>query len=378
MFTKWLTENSSTPKRTVRPVLAVALSAALLVTSGCSLLPKEDEEEVLPAINPPKISEKPRYDVVTETLITSVGGMGKLMSLQEETLFFKGDSKVDGKKLKELYIKSGDVVKKGQPIAELDVTDLQKQLRSKQLEFRKKEAEMKKTLRDSDTMDPVDLEQAKIAFEEERQVLQDLQNDIGNAVLTAPFDGTIVTVSVQKGATIKAYDPIALLADTSRLAVAAQLTNKEDYNKIALGMSVEVEINGAGKQTGKIKRLPVLTDDNNNQNGGFNGGFNGGYNDPNGNGQKQDSIDNYLLIDIDKMPKEVSRGTPLSIKVITNRKENAVVIPLVALRQIGSRTYVQVVDEQGKREVDVEIGQQTSTSVEILKGLTPGQKVVGK
>jgi len=378
MFTKWLTENSSTPKRNARPVLAVALSAALLVTSGCSLLPKEDEEEVLPTINAPKISEKPRYDVVTETLITSVGGMGRLMSLQEETLFFKGDSKVDGKKLKELYVKSGDVVKKGQPIAELDVSDLQKQLRSKQLEFRKDEAEMKKTLRDSDTMDPVDLEQAKIAFEEKRQVLQDLQNDIGSAVLTAPFDGTIVTVSVQKGATIKAYDPIALLADTSRLAVAAQLTNKEDYNKIALGMSVEVEINGAGKQTGKIKRLPVLTDDNNNQNGGFNGGFNGGYNDPNGNGQKQDSIDNYLLVDIDKMPKEVSRGTPLSIKVITNRKENAVVIPLVALRQIGSRTYVQVVDEQGKREVDVEIGQQTSTSVEILKGLTPGQKVVGK
>lgn len=374
MFTKWLTENSSTPKRTVRPVLAVALSAALLVTSGCSLLPKEDEEEVLPAINPPKISEKPRYDVRTDTLTTSVGGGGKLMSLQEENLFFTGDSKVDGKKLKELYVRSGDIVKKGQPIAELDVTDLQKQLRTKQLEFRKDEAEMKKTLRDSDTMDPVDLEQAKIAFEEKRQVLQDLQSDIGNAVLTAPFDGTIVTVSVQKGATIKAYDPIALLADTTRLTVAAELNNKEDLNKIALGMPVEVDINGAGKQKGKIKRLPVITEDNN-QNGGFNGGY-----DPNGNGngQKQDSIDKYLIVELDKMPKEVSRGTPLSISVITNRKENAIVIPLVALRQIGSRTYVQVVDEQGKREVDVEIGQQTSTDVEILKGLTPGQKVVGK
>ncbi|MDU2242948.1 MAG: efflux transporter periplasmic adaptor subunit, partial [Paenibacillus sp.] len=42
-------------------------------------------------------------------------------------------------------------------------------------------------------------------------------------------------------------------------------------------------------------------------------------------------------------------------------------------------TYVQVVEEDGtKREADVEVGMQTSTDVEIVKGLTPGQKVVGR
>jgi macrolide-specific efflux system membrane fusion protein len=64
---------------------------------------------------------------------------------------------------------------------------------------------------------------------------------------------------------------------------------------------------------------------------------------------------------------------------VTNKKENATVIPSAALRTYAGRNYVQVVDPNGiKSEVDVEVGQQTSTLVEIIKGLSPGQKVVGK
>ena len=79
------------------------------------------------------------------------------------------------------------------------------------------------------------------------------------------------------------------------------------------------------------------------------------------------------------MPKERHSRYAIIINIITQRKENAIVIPPSTLRSIGSRTYVQVVDSNGsKREVDVEVGQQTSTEIEILKGLTPGQKVVGR
>ncbi|MNT81340.1 macrolide transporter subunit MacA [compost metagenome] len=79
------------------------------------------------------------------------------------------------------------------------------------------------------------------------------------------------------------------------------------------------------------------------------------------------------------MPEQVSRGTQLSVEIVVQKKENAVTIPPSALRTITGRNYVQVVDASGaKREVDVELGLQTSTSVEILKGLEPGQKVVGR
>ncbi|MNE85837.1 macrolide transporter subunit MacA [compost metagenome] len=75
----------------------------------------------------------------------------------------------------------------------------------------------------------------------------------------------------------------------------------------------------------------------------------------------------------------MERGRPLSATIVTQRKENAVLIPISALRSVGSRTYVQIVEADGsKREADVEVGLQTSTELEILNGLTPGQKVVGR
>ena len=83
--------------------------------------------------------------------------------------------------------------------------------------------------------------------------------------------------------------------------------------------------------------------------------------------------EDFLIVQLDKMPKNVMRGTLLLAHDMTKRKENAIVIPPSALRTMGSRTYVQVVEQDGtKREVDVEVGQQTATETEIVKGLDTG------
>ncbi|XEC96900.1 efflux RND transporter periplasmic adaptor subunit [Paenibacillus tarimensis] len=376
MSTKWWTENSSKSyneeeaagirwprRRWPKAALAIMLSVSLAVTSGCALLPAEEEEEQLPAITPPQISKKPEYEVTTTTLETKVQGIGKLLSLQEETLYFT----LDGKRLKSLEVKLGDQVQEGQLIGELDVDDLVKDLRMKRLQFRNQEIQMKETLRKRDEMDPVEFEQASIAFEEGRQALVDLEEEIAKAKIAAPFSGTIVSLRVQKGDSIKAYDPVAIVADTSRLTVAATIS-KDKLGQVAVGMPVVVDINNAGKYQGKVKQLPVAGEDSNN-----NGGVQGG-----GSGSQSERPEDFLIVELDEMPEGLNRGTPLSVSIITNRKENAVVIPVAALRSLGSRTYVQVVDEEGKREVDVAVGQQTSTQVEILEGLKPGQKVVGR
>lgn len=358
MSIKWLTENSSLHKT----LLSIALTVSLVAASGCSLLPKEAEEEVLPAITPPKLSEKPVHVVKTTTLETKVRAGGKLMSTKEETLYFTQD---DTKRIKELYVKTGDAVKAGQPIAELDVTTLESDLRQKRLQQRNEELQMIELLRKNDgSKSATELEQAKIQFELKKEELAKLEQSIAQAKLVAPFDGTIVSVSVKKGDNVKGYDDIAVLADLSQLTVAADLS-ADDLKKVAIGMDVVVDINSAGQHKGTVKQLPVpKTDDGQGQGP---------------QGQKKDKIDNYLLVALDPFPAGLNRGTPLSVSIITQRKENAIVIPTSALRSYSGRNYVQVVDDKGnKQEVDVEIGQQSSTEVEIVKGLQPGQKVVGR
>lgn len=356
MSMKWWTGNLF--KRS----LVLAMSATLVFASGCSLLPDEKAEEVLPDIVPPQISKKPEYEVTTKTLETKVQVIGKLISLEEETLFFT----LDNKHLKELYVKSGDSVQAGDIIGELDVDDLVKTLRLERIAFKTEENNMKQVLRERDEMDPMDFEAKQIAFEEKRQKLVDMDEEISKATLVAPFSGTIVSLSVQKGDTIKAYAPIAIVADTALITPAAKLT-KTELEKVAPGLEAVVNISSVGSFKGSIKQLPVKSTEND---GGGGGGT--------GNEPKPERPEDFMIIDAEGLPEGLNRGTPISINIITKRTENAVVIPPSTLRSIGSRTYVQVVDEDGKREVDVEVGQQTATDVEILQGLEPGQKVVGR
>ncbi|MGG4141737.1 biotin/lipoyl-binding protein [Paenibacillus algorifonticola] len=362
MSMKWLTGSLFK-----RPAI-ISLAAIMLITSGCSLLPAEEEEEVLPSIAPPQISKKPEYEVTTDTLETKVNVIGKLISSREEPIFFT----LDGKNLKELNIKVGDKVSAGQVIGQLDVDELTKKLRMDKLAFRKEETAMKEALRTRDEMDPVEFEERSILFEEKKQALVDQEADIAKATLTAPISGTVVSLNVEKGAAIKAYSTIAVIADTTTLIPAAKLT-KDEIAKIVVGMPIVAEISNSGKFKGTVKMMPMTNTDS--SSGGNNGG-NGGTGT--GNNTDKERPEDFMQVEIKNLPKNLTRGTPLSISIITKRKENVIVIPPSTLRSIGSRTYVQVIDADGKREVDVEVGQQTATQIEILKGLEPGQKVVGR
>lgn len=370
MSMKWWMGNSSKGKRTARPVFTASLACLLVLSSGCALLPDEAEEEVLPSITTPKLSKKPEYAVQSQTLETKVRGSGRLLSTVEEDLYFTDEG---SRRIKNIAVKTGDQVQQGQLIAELDVTELENQMNQNRLQLRRDELDMIQKLRDSSELSAEELEQVKIDFELKKERFRETEQTIANSKLRAPFSGTIVSVSVEKGDTAKAYDTVATIADLSQLTVAATLSN-DDLQKVSVGMEVLVDINSAGQHKGKVLRLPIPKENSGGNNGGIPGFPGGGI-----GGNQPQTIDDYLIVELDQFPAGLNRGTPLSVTIITNRKENVTTIPLAALRTYAGRNYVQVVDADGnKREVDVEIGQQTSTEVEIVKGLTPGQKVVGR
>lgn len=365
MSMKWWMENLLNKKRGItRTLVLLSLSIILVMTAGCSLLPNEEQEEDLPVITPPTVSKKPEYTVRTETIEKKVSAVGKLMSQREEPLYFTAD----GLHIKNVLVKPGDKVKAGAVLVELDVEALEKELRKAKLEFRQQEITMKETLRKKEEMDDFEFEKASIVFEDQRQALVDLEKKIAEGTLTAPFSGTIVSMSAEKGGIVKSYESLGTISDTSSLVVAASFA-KEDLEKLSVGMRATVDINSVGVFEGKVKVMPSNTDTSSG-----NGNGNGGGTPP-----KKDSIDQYLIVQLDKWPADMERGRQLGVTIVTEKKENAVLIPISALRSIGSRTYVQVIEADGsKREADVEVGMQTSTDVEILKGLTPGQKVVGR
>jgi macrolide-specific efflux system membrane fusion protein len=349
MFMKWPMAGWGSKKW--RFMLALALTSVWMTASGCSLSPEASDAELIQLIEPPKLSKKPEFTVARADIETKVSATGKLMSARQEELKFGGESG----QISELMVKAGDTVKKGQTIAKLATGTLETQLKRKNIEVRQAELAMIEKLRD-DSRTPMQKELDELNFELLVSERDELQAKLDASELTAPFDGTIVSFAKEVGDMANAYETIGELADWTKLVVAAGFS-ASDQEKIAIGMEAQVQINTLGSFKGKVSRMPIAS----------------------ASGGKGGALDAFVLIELDNFPKDAKSGTPLSAAVVTERKKDAVLIPPAALRTGSGRNYVQVVDAEGnKREVDVEVGLSTSTEVEILKGLEPGQKVVGR
>ncbi|MCD9026209.1 efflux RND transporter periplasmic adaptor subunit [Cohnella silvisoli] len=333
------------------PTRLLIAAVCLSLLAGCSLLPQEEDLEKPPTIRAPKISQKPEYPVKRGTLEVMVSGSGKLMSEKEENLFFTEDNR----RIVDVLVKAGDKVKKGQVLAELDTGDTENQILRKEIEVEKAELDLKDAMRDVSEDREILLRKQQLDYKLLKEDLAELRAKLQGSKLLAPYAGTIVSFTAEVGDISKAYDKIGQIADMDSLVVAVQI-GSSDLENIAPGMDALVSINTAGDLAGTVRRLPVDTTQT-----------------------EDDSLDSYTLIDVKKLPAKVQHGTPLSASVIVEKRENVLSIPVAALRKQNSRNYVLVSNADGsKGEVDVEVGVQTTTDVEIIKGLQEGQKVVGK
>ncbi|WP_182914473.1 efflux RND transporter periplasmic adaptor subunit [Paenibacillus sp. 1011MAR3C5] len=346
MSTRWRMEDWI--KRYGRNMLLGVCCAGLIVsTAACSFSPQSDEAELIELIEPPNISKKPEYKVAKATIEIKVNATGKLMSKRQESLHFLSNSG----QIAEVLVQPGDTVAAGQLIAVIDTGTLDNQIKRKEIEIRQAELNMIEKIR-TNTHSEVD----DLNFELLKGEMEELKAQREASRLTASFSGTLVSFNKKIGDPIKAYESVGVISDMSTLTVAVKFS-ASDLEKIAIGMEASVNINTAGTHSGKVSRMPLSSE----------------------SGNKEESLDSYVLIELDKFPADVQAGTPLSASVVTERKQDAVLIPPSALKKASGRNYVQVVDEDGsKREVDVEVGLTTATEVEILKGLESGQRVIGQ
>ncbi len=170
---------------------------------------------------------------------------------------------------------------------------------------------------------------------------------------------------------MQSYQTVMVISDLSQLAVAAEISDS-DKAKIAVGMDAIVDINAHGQFNGKVARLPIEKNNNNNN-----------Y-DPmeslesRRQSADRESIDDYMIvrsrISLRMLPAErrsAYRSSSTAVKMSRDSARCAadVVGPLLRASRRGRR------HEAGSGCGDRAT---TATQVEIIKGLEPGQKVVGK
>lgn len=83
-----------------------------------------------------------------------------------------------------------------------------------------------------------------------------------------------------------------------------------------------------------------------------------------------------IISEFDNSDEALKPGLFMTVELVLNRRENALVIAEEALDPIGDRNFVYVVRENRARRVEVRLGQRLPGEVEILSGLAAGEQVV--
>lgn len=190
------------------------------------------------------------------------------------------------------------------------------------------------------------------AVEVNRLTLERLQAQLGRAQIIAPFDGRISSQSLTIGKTVRAFDPVVIVAKPGGLEAAAELSQSR-LVEIAVNQPVSVTLNSVPGQSysGVVRRLPQT-------------------------GAATTATDKSVRISIDDAGDAMEEGDLARITIVTARKPQALWLPPQAIRNFQGRRFVVVRDDEGERRADVKLGLQSDDRVEILSGVLEGQTII--
>ena len=357
-----------------RLITGLMLMSALFSLVSCG----KKQEEAPPVVleSGDEAAEYSLTEVMKGTLEESVSLTCYYRKNAEQEVYFP----VSGKQIRKIYVQEGDIVKKGDLLAELDLGNIEDQI--DELEYRIERNTLllsyisedqaldeesrylslvymsKKEEEDKESYDE-DIERIRKQYEQrinsyndsiefDKKKLANLKTQLAQSRVYAQFDGKVTRV--EKG----------ILGTTSNVekCIMTLVDDQEGYFV-----------------SEKENMIPYLTEESYSMNvmfGNGRGDYEMAPRDRENWGEKQYfSIvkgDNIEGLEVD------DKG---DIRVITSRKENALYLPNECIRNAGDKNYVYVVTDEGLRDVVwVTTGLKGDGVTEIVDGLNEGDKVI--
>lgn len=316
-------------------VTAVCTMASCL--SGCYFFPEEEKLLEPPVLKVEDVTYS-TYKAVKKTIINKASATGYCVSkLQQNCTFTERDGK-----LRAIYVKAGDTVKKGDLVAEYDVGDLQYEIRTQELKVQKAE----------NTYAASGAENDRLQLEIEKNKLAQYQNEINGSKLYAPCDGLVSFAErIKPGKEVAAYTVIATIIDPESIYIKASVNDEKKFSK---GQDVTITIDGENYE-GTVVKTPVEAKE-----------------------QGDDDITSIYVDFKGAMPSFTKVGLVADVSYIKEQAENAVVIPKYLVKTLSGQDYVQIFKDGQKTEMPVELGITNATEVQVISGVSEGDEVVVK
>lgn len=328
------------------------IPAALLVNlAGCSLLPVE-EQELQPPLVKPAEENIAAVEVKRGTIIKQLAGNATFQSDQMDYLYFTESGAV----LTELNVKLGDEVKAGEVLASTETSDLDSKIQLQNIEIEKIKIGLEQEKADKGADDPavrlktLDLQSAEIQ-------LGSLTRQLEKSRLVSRVNGIVTYIEpIKSGDKVTAFTQLITVSDPRSMKLVYSAGSRGDLAGVAVNMDVSVQL---GDQTyqGKVVQTPMTAPPSEDQ-------------------DVEERNSKSLIIDVPDLPDDVAIGTHAQITIVTEKREDVLIIPRSGLRTYLDRDFVQILEGESRKETDVQKGIVTSTEVEIQQGIEEGQMVI--
>jgi multidrug efflux pump subunit AcrA (membrane-fusion protein) len=178
----------------------------------------------------------------------------------------------------------------------------------------------------------------------------------GNRNRLSPIDGVVTNLNVKKGMLASSNEPTVVIMSVKDLRVKVNI-RQADITKVQVGHEVQIRVDGIYPETrlsGKLENLSNIAK----------------------NMGDQVFIEGTIKID-GHTPQFLRPGMTVNCDIIMSKKDNATVIPMDTIKDIGGDQYIFVVKNDGRlEERKVALGTYSGNEVEVLGGLSEGERVV--
>lgn len=327
-------------------VLIVSL-IALLIPSGCEVIPEEPAELSPPTQSTPKV-EYVTVPVKKGTINDELKNIsGKFVCLSTTDVMYTES----GLKLKEIKVKAGDTVNAGDVIVVADSTDLEDTIKQKELSLKKQQLEYEQ--KKAKGANIYELEMLQLDIDAANEELQRLYASLSQTTLTAPVSGQVSYVAdLKEGDPIEAKKVLVKIADVSQLYFECTSTDQNIIGKLALGMSATVYYNNKNYEAEIVST-------------------------PRDNKTTGDDKVRLRVKNFTEGAKAIGKAG--SFNVLLQKKENVLITKKSYLNYKDGNYYANVLENGVKTQKQVQIGIQESSAtgnVEIISGLKEGDQVI--
>jgi len=337
----------------------------IIIISGCQQEVNQSREEVLTSV------EVIESSLESINLITTFTGRVQAKNTTPVIAQVPGE-------VKEVYVSDNESVKKDQKLFSIVSTNNLRQLQQaqaaydsayanylsaqEQVNLAKDNYERTKKLYEAGAVSESQLEQAelsaseqpikaaKAAVDQARINLESAQDAYSDTVVKAPVSGVITGMSVKENSFVTNTQATLFIEDNSELNINLNITERY-INKIEEDDEVGIKISAVESTfDGIIKEVSSTIDSN--------------------------SLLYPVKIQFISSNQKVKNGMIAQVDIVTDRKEEAVVIPAEAVLLRGDKEIVFVNEEGVAKQREVVTGIDNGESIEIIEGLEIGESVI--